>query len=201
MSDARSQNLAMALRGSRVALEPLGTPHRERLWEAAQAPEIWTWTSQIAASREDFDAWFDAALAANDAGERGVFAVLEPEQGACLGSSSFHTFYPADRVVEIGATWLSPSSWGSGANVEAKLLMFEHAFEYLGCLRVELRTDPRNGRSRAAIAATGAQFEGVLRKQKTIKGVGVRDSAVYSVIDDDWPAVRANLERRLAANQ
>jgi RimJ/RimL family protein N-acetyltransferase len=90
--------------------------------------------------------------------------------------------------------------WRTGANVEAKLLMFEHAFEALGCMRVELKTDARNERSRAAMAALPAQFEGIARKHMLMPGVGVRDSAYYSVIDDDWPEVRANLERRLAAS-
>lgn len=107
------------------------------------------------------------------------------------------TSTPRTLVVEIGATWLTPSAWGSGANVEAKLLMLDHAFGTLGCVRVEFRTDARNQRSRAALAALPAHFEGVLRKQRTIKGVGVRDSATYSVIDEEWPAVRENLRRRL----
>ena len=89
--------------------------------------------------------------------------------------------------------------WRTGVNVEAKLLMFGHAFERLGCMRVELKTDARNERSRAAMAALPAQFEGVFRKHMLMPGIGVRDSAYYSVIDEDWPAVRANLERRLAA--
>jgi N-acetyltransferase len=200
MRDA-PQNLATPLRGSRVVLEPLVEAHEEPLWQVAQAPEIWTWTTHLAASRDAFGDWFDIALAANAAGLRGVFACLDPATARPIGSTSFHAFYPADRVVEVGATWFHPSAWGSGANAEAKLLMFEHAFEYLGCVRVEFKTDARNERSRAAIKALGAEFEGVLRKQKTLDGVGVRNSAVYSVIDDEWPAVRANLERRLATNK
>jgi RimJ/RimL family protein N-acetyltransferase len=100
-------------------------------------------------------------------------------------------------VVEIGWTWLHPSAWGSGANIEAKLLMMERAFAELNCVRVEFKTDSRNARSRAAIAALGAQFEGILRNHMIVPDVGVRDSAYYSVIDRDWPAVRANLLRRL----
>ncbi|HXS47482.1 MAG TPA: GNAT family protein, partial [Solirubrobacterales bacterium] len=87
----------------------------------------------------------------------------------------------------------------SGANVEAKLLMLEHAFETLGCLRVEFKTDARNERSRAALAALPAQFEGIMRKHMTVPDVGVRDSAYFSIVDDEWPEVRANLRRRLAS--
>ncbi len=106
---------------------------------------------------------------------------------------------PADRVVEIGWTWFHPRVWRGGVNVETKLLQMTHAFETLGCVRVELKTDARNERSRGAMAALPAQFEGVMRKHMIIPEVGQRDSAYYSVIDSEWPAVRANLERRLAA--
>jgi RimJ/RimL family protein N-acetyltransferase len=99
--------------------------------------------------------------------------------------------------VEIGSTWLTPRAWRSGANIDAKLLMLDHAFENLDCVRVEFKTDARNARSRAALAALPAQFEGVLRKQINIPGVGLRDSAFFSVIDEEWPAVRENLRRRL----
>lgn len=101
--------------------------------------------------------------------------------------------------MEIGWTWLTPSAWGGGANVEAKLLMLGHAFEALGCQRVELKTDARNERSRAALAALPAQFEGIMRKHMIVPEIGVRDSAYFSVIDDEWPEVRENLRRRLAA--
>ena len=99
-------------------------------------------------------------------------------------------------MVEIGWTWLAPSAWRSGANVEAKLLMMERAFGPLDCLRVEFKTDARNERSRAALASF-AQFEGVLRNHLTMPDIGVRDSAYYSVIDSEWPQARATLEQRL----
>ena len=183
--------------GRVVILEPLAESHRDGLWQAAQAPEIWQWTTHIADRREDFDAWFDLAQGATAVGQRVVFATLDRSTDAVIGSTSFHSIFPADSVVEIGATWLNPRAWGTGANVEAKLLMLDHAFECLGCVRVEFKTDARNERSRQALAAIPAHFEGVLRKQKTLPGIGTRDSASYSVIDDDWPAVRENLLRRL----
>ncbi len=100
-------------------------------------------------------------------------------------------------MVEIGWTWLHPRAWRTGANVEAKLLMMRHAFETLGCVRVEFKTDARNERSRAALAALPARFEGILRNHMIVPDVGQRDSAYYSVIPSEWPAVRSNLERRL----
>lgn len=136
-------------------------------------------------------------MSRTEAGEKGVFATLDRSTGSAIGSTSFHDFYPQDLVVEIGATWLTPSAWGSGANVEAKLLMLGHAFETLGCVRVEFKTDARNERSRAALAAIPAQFEGIMRNHKFTPDVGLRDSAYYSVIDSEWPAVRAALEERL----
>ncbi len=193
------ENLAIRLEGSLVALEPLEEAHAEGLWQAAQAPEIWRWLAPLGSDRELFERWMAQGLAANAEGSEGVFATRELAGGTLVGSSRYLNVRPADRVVEIGWTWLNPSVWGSGANVEAKLLMLGHAFETLGCVRVELKTDARNERSRAAMAALPARFEGVLRKHMIVPGVGVRDSAYYSVIDEEWPEVRANLRRRLAS--
>ncbi len=121
-----------------------------------------------------------------------------PRNGPLIGSSRYLNVRRFDRVVEIGWTWLTPSAWRSGANVEAKLLMLSRAFETLGCVRVEFKTDARNERSRAAIAALPARFEGVMRSHMIVPDIGLRDSAYYSVIEEEWPGVRANLERRLA---
>ncbi len=191
------ENLATRLEGDLVVLEPLKESHAEELWRAAQAPEIWAWLAHIGSSREYFEEWMRVSLDAAAAGREGVFATRELAGGTAVGSSRYLNVRPADRVVEIGWTWLNPSAWGTGVNVEAKLLMLEHAFETLGCVRVELKTDARNERSRAAMAALPARFEGILRKHMIVPDVGVRDSAYFSVIDDEWPAVRANLRRRL----
>jgi N-acetyltransferase len=101
-------------------------------------------------------------------------------------------------VVEIGWTWFNPSVWQTGVNVDTKLLMLTNAFETLGCVRVELKTDARNERSRGAMTRLPARFEGIMRKHMIVPDVGQRDSAYFSVIDDEWPTVRANLERRLS---
>jgi N-acetyltransferase len=191
-------DLTTRLEGTIVVLEPLGTEHAEGLWQAAQAPEIWEWLAHIGSSRDYFDGWLNASLERAAVGGEGPFAIRDLRGGELVGSTRYLNVRPADRVVEIGWTWLNPSAWGTGANVESKLLLMGHAFEGLDCLRVELKTDARNRRSRAAIAAIPARFEGVLRKHMTVPDVGVRDSAYYSVVDDEWPAVRANLERRLA---
>ena len=189
--------LAIPLEGELVALEPLERAHAEELWAAAQAPEIWRWLAHVGASREHFDRWFDLSLTAHREGREGVFAPRDCRGGALVGSTRYLAVRPADRALEIGWTWLNPSAWRSGINVEQKLLLLGHAFETLGCVRVELKTDARNERSRAAMAALPAQFEGVLRNHMIVPDVGQRDSAYFSVIDAEWPAVRANLERRL----
>jgi RimJ/RimL family protein N-acetyltransferase len=192
------ENLTARLEGSIVTLEPLRAEHAEELWAAAQAREIWDWLAHLNV-RERFDVWMRLTLEAVEAGTEGPFTTREAETGRAIGSSRFLNVRPVDRVVEIGWTWLHPSAWRTGANVEAKLLMMRHAFETLGCVRVEFKTDVRNERSRAALAALPAQFEGVLRNHMIVPDVGQRDSAYYSVIDSEWPDVEANLERRLAA--
>jgi N-acetyltransferase len=191
------RNLATRLEGELVVLEPLQESHAEELWRAAQAPEIWTWLAKVGSSREYFEKWMQISLEAAAEGREGVFSIRERAGGELVGSSRYLNVRPADRVVEIGWTWLNPVVWRRGVNVETKLLMLGHAFEALECVRVELKTDSRNERSRAAMAALPAQFEGIMRKHMIVPDVGQRDSAYFSVIDDEWPAVRANLRRRL----
>jgi N-acetyltransferase len=191
--------LAVPLRGSLVELEPLEARHREELWVAAQDPRIWEWLARLGSDRELFDYWFRLSLEATAADEEGVFAIRRSGNGEVVGSSRFLNVRRPDRVAEIGWTWFNPSAWRSGVNVETKLLMLGHAFEGLDCVRVELKTDARNERSRNAIAAIPAQFEGILRKHMIVPDVGQRDSSYYSVIDEEWPSVRANLERRLTS--
>ena len=115
-----------------------------------------------------------------------------------VGHTSYGNDRPWDRVVEIGNTWLVPEAWSTGANAEAKFLLLAHAFEDEGYLRVEFKTEATNERSRAALAALPAEFEGVFRKHMLVRGGERRDSAWYAVIDDDWPRVKTNLRRRLA---
>jgi RimJ/RimL family protein N-acetyltransferase len=124
---------------------------------------------------------------------------VDAATGKLVGSTRYLALRPEHRGLEIGWTWLAPAHWQTGANVEAKLLMLEHAFESLGCLRVEFKTDSRNERSRAALAALPARFEGIFRKHMLVRGGERRDSAYYSIIDDEWPEVKVNLGRRIDA--
>src|ERR671921_627507 len=194
------KNLASVLEGEIVRLEPLERRHEERLFEAAQDQRIWRWMPYDASgSSEDFHAWLEDALAAASAGTEVAFATVDAATGEPVGSTRYLALRPVHRGLEIGWTWLAPARWQTGANVEAKLLMLEHAFERLGCLRVEFKTDSRNERSRAALAALPAQFEGIFRKHMLVRGGERRDSAYYSIIDDEWPEVRDNLRLRLDA--
>ena len=192
------KNLARVLEGDIVRLEPLARRHEERLFEAAHDERVWRWMHYNAGgSRERFHAWLEDALAASEAGTEGAFATVDVATGRPVGSTRYLALRPEHRVLEIGWTWLAPAYWQTGANVEAKLLMLEHAFEDLGCLRVEFKTDARNERSRAALAALPARFEGVFRKHMLVRGGERRDSAYYSVIDDEWPEVKDELGQRL----
>jgi N-acetyltransferase len=195
--------LRRPLAGMLIALEPLASRHQHDLAQAAAASD-WSLMQTDDSSPLGFAAWLDLMLARNGNGDpddpRAAFAVVRRDSGRAVGSTSFHSIHPAHRRIEIGRTWYARSEWGSGTNVDAKLLMLERTFA-LGFRRVEFKTDARNVRSRRALEALPAQFEGVFRKHMLVRGGQRRDSAYYSVIDDDWPEVRANLERRLAQHR
>jgi RimJ/RimL family protein N-acetyltransferase len=186
------ENIAVELRGRIVTLEPLARAHADGL-RAAAADER-TWRFMVTT---DFERWLADALAEHEAGARVQFVVLL--EGTVVGSTSYLNLAPEHLRLEIGNTWLHPSAWGTGANVEAKYLLLRHAFETLGCRRIEFKTDASNDRARAALAALPAEFEGIHRKHMLVRGGERRDSAWYAVIDDDWPEVKATLERRLEA--
>jgi N-acetyltransferase len=175
--------------GRIVVLEPLQPEHVDGLRAAADDERIWRWMVT-----RDVDAWIADALRTGS--ERQPFAVLR--DGEVVGSTSYMSLASEHRRLEIGNTWMNPSTWGTGANVEAKHLLLRHAFEELGCLRVEFKTDALNERARAALAALPAEFEGIHRRHMLVRGGERRDSAWYAVIDDDWPAVREALELRLS---
>jgi RimJ/RimL family protein N-acetyltransferase len=188
---------APTLEGRIVRLEPLRREHEDGLWLASRDPGTWRWLSIVQPeTRDDFHAFVQQALDASAAGTEIALVTIRHER--VVGSTRFLALRPEHGSVEIGWTWLHPSAWGTGVNVEAKYLQLRHAFEAWGCRRVEWKTDAQNARSCAALEALGATFEGVHRNHMLVRGGENRDSAWFSVIDEEWPRVRAHLERRLA---
>jgi RimJ/RimL family protein N-acetyltransferase len=195
-------DLAPTLAGRTVRLEPLAAHHESGLRAAAADPRVWRWMPvDPTATAETFHAWMvDAEQKAADDLEA-PFCVLRAGTDEALGSTRYLALRPEHRGLEIGWTWLSSAAWGTAANTEAKLMLMEHAFERLGCMRVEFKTDALNERSRAALEAIGARFEGIHRRHMLVRGGELRDSAWYSVIDDDWPATKAALAERVAGKE
>ena len=193
-------DLSESFRGRLVRVEPLSAEHEAGLIEAAGDPEMFTWMPvDMASSRDALHEWLMSTLAEAREGTAVPFAIVAADSGRVLGSTRFLELRFEHLRAEIGWTWLTRSAWSTGVNVETKLLLLEHAFERVGLRRLEFKTDARNARSRGALLALGSTFEGILRKHMVVRNGGARDSAYYSVIDDEWPAVKAHLHQRLSA--
>ena len=192
------EQLLVPLTGALVRLEPLRPEHATALWHAAVDSDWSLMPLDAGASRREFDRWLARELDGAVAGTTAPFVTVWREDDQPIGATHCHEIRPEHRRLEIGGTWLAGSFWRSGANLEAKLLLLEHVFA-LGFQRVEFKTDPRNLRSRRALEALPAEFEGTLRKHLIVRDNKPRDSAYYSIVDDEWAAVKANLERRLKA--
>jgi RimJ/RimL family protein N-acetyltransferase len=188
----------VVLNGRKVRLEPLALEHVPGLAEVALDPAIWQWTIARPTDEAGLRAWAESALAGRAAGTEFPFVTLDAATGRPIGSSRFMNIVLEHRRVEIGWTWVAPAWQRTGANREAKLLMLGHAFDVLGCRRVEFKTDSLNEPSRNALLGIGATFEGIFRNHMVMPGGRMRHSAYYSVIDEEWPAVRAGLEESLA---
>lgn len=194
-----SADLSGTFTGRVVRVEPLAPEHEPGLIEAAGDPEMFAWMPvDMASSRDALHDWLISTLAAAREGSAVPYAIVSAADGRVLGSTRFLELRFEHMRAEIGWTWLARSAWSTGANVETKLLLLEHAFERVGLRRVEFKTDARNERSRGALLALGATFEGILRKHMVVRDAGERDSAYYSVIDDQWPEVKRHLAERLA---
>ena len=187
----------IALDGRFVRLEPLEELHREPVRRAAQHPEIFTVTTSALGAL--YDPYIDNVLKRSAGGQELGFAVLHKPSGRYVGMTRYLYIEEAHRRLEIGGTWYEPAVWAGPVNPECKLLLMQHVFEALKFVRVEFKTDARNARSRAAILRLGATQEGILRKQMIMADGYIRDSVLFSIIDSDWPAVKAGLEKRLAS--
>ena len=187
----------LALDGKFVRLEPLEERHREPIRPAAQHPEIFTVTTSALGTL--YDSYIDNALRRSDGMHDLAFAVLLKAENRYVGMTRYLNIEEAHKKLEIGSTWYEPATWGGPVNPECKLLLMQHAFETLKFNRVEYKTDVRNARSRAAILKLGATQEGIFRKHMIMADGHVRDLVYFSIVDTDWPSVKAGLEKRLKA--
>lgn len=188
----------VTLAGRHVRLEPLSLAHLEGLCAVGLDPELWRWTLTVIRTPEEMRAYVETALREQEAGVSLPFATVEAATGRVVGSTRFGNVSRENRRVEIGWTWVARPWQRTPVNTEAKYLMLRHAFEALGCVRVELKTDALNERSRAAILRIGARQEGILRRHMLSQDGRMRDTVYFSVLDDEWPGVRAGLEAKLA---
>lgn len=188
------------LEGSVVRLEPVRREHAHQFWEVAKddVEHIFRWIPYTVRSEEDFRKLVDKALEEQQKGESVVFATVERASGRTLGSTRFMNIDRVNQRVEIGSTWIAPAWQRTAVNTEAKYLMLRHAFEAWGCMRVELKTDALNQKSRNAILRIGAKEEGTLRRHVLTWSGRVRDTVYFSILDSEWPGVKMNLEAKLA---
>lgn len=188
----------ITLEGPHVRLEPLSQAHLDGLCAAGLDPDIWKLIPVNVTTRAEMAGLLAAALARQEAGAELPFATIHGASGQVAGSTRFMNIDRHNRAVEIGWTWLGKPWQRTVVNTEAKYLMLCHAFETLGCIRVELKTDAINHRSRAAIERLGAQQEGILRQHRITWTGRLRDTVYYSILDREWPRVKDGLEAKLA---
>ena len=188
----------VTLRGDHVRLEPLAREHTDALAAVGLDPDLWRLTTRRVETRDDLVAYVEEALAAQADGTALPFATVEAPTGTVVGCTRLGNYAPEHRRVEIGWTWVAAPWQRSAVNTEAKLLLLRHAFETLGCHRVELKTDARNERSRRAILRLGATEEGRLRKHMATESGHLRDTLYFSILDDEWPDVESHLTDRLS---
>ena len=188
----------LTLEGERIRLDPMTPAHLDALVDAGGYPELWKWTSTTADTRGGMAEYVAGAMRDRDAGIAMPFITVEKQSGRVIGSTRFGNIDPANRRVEIGWTWVTPEFQRTWVNSEAKFLMLRHAFEIWECVRVELKTDALNEKSRTAMKRIGAKEEGILRQHMVTWTGRLRDSVYYSILDSEWPEVKARLAGFLA---
>ncbi len=189
----------ITLTGKHIRLEPLRPAHARALVEAGRSEEIWTWMPTRPVTAESMDRWIEKAMQAEAQGHEYPFVVVRLEDDRVIGSTRYLDVQEEDRTVEIGWTWYSPDAWGGVVNPEAKYLLMRHAFDDWRAIRVALKTDIKNVHSQAAIEKLGARYEGSLRNQRIRPDGSYRDTVIFSIIESEWPEVKARLEVRLRA--
>ena len=183
-----------------MRLEPIRRDHVDLFWKVAKEDldNIFRWIPYAMNTPVDFQKVVDKAFDEQARGESVVFATTERATGKTIGSTRFMNIDRVNRRVEIGSTWIAPAWQRTAINTEAKYLMLRHAFEVWNCMRVELKTDALNQKSRNAILRIGAKEEGTLRRHLVTATGRVRDTVYFSILDDEWPAVKTALEAKLA---
>jgi len=187
----------VTLEGQHVRLEPLSKTHLTGLAQVGLDEELWRWIPIPVRTPEEMAAYVETALQEHDRGVSLPFAILEKATGRVIGSTRYGNIDRTHHRVEIGWTWVAREWQRTAMNTEAKYLLLRHAFETLGCMRVELKTDSLNEKSRAAILRIGAKEEGIFRNHMITSSGRIRHSAYYSIIDSEWPSVKAGLESKL----
>lgn len=198
MSDASICRVASPLLANEiVTLRPLVEADAPRLYEVGADPEIWRYMPVKIASEDDMAVWVRAAVAEMKAERAMVYTITETATNQLLGCTRLFDFSAIHRHVEIGFTWLTPRVWRSAVNTNCKYLLLRESFESLGLVRVQLKTDRRNVRSQRAIERIGGVYEGTLRRHWVLPDGHIRDSVYYSILDLEWPDVKARLEGML----
>lgn len=189
----------VTLTGRHATLEPLALEHEEDIRRAVADGELWKLWFTTVPRPEEVRAYIEGLLAQRKRGEAFPFAVRQAQDGRIVGCTRYLHIDAANRRLEIGGTWYAASGQRTGINTECKLLLLAHAFETLGCIAVEFRTDWFNKRSQAAIERLGAKREGVLRNHMIMPDGRIRDTVVYSIIGNEWPGVKRHLQCKLEA--
>jgi len=185
------------LEGDNVRLIPLDNDHFPELIEVAQDKNIWEFISIDGSNKDVLLQHLRSAMLKRATGEQYAFTVIDRKTDKLIGCTLFHNIYAEHRKLEIGWTWYNPAYWRTGYNRECKLLLLTHCFEVLKAARVQLVTDENNQRSRTAILGIGAKMEGVMRKERIRSNGAFRNTVMYSIIDDEWPEVKAMLIEKM----
>jgi len=189
----------VVLEGIHVRLEPLLRKHITGLCEVGLEEQLWRWIPTPVRTADDMAAYVELALKEQANGVSLPFAQIEKAMGRLIGSTRYMNIDRVHHRVEIGCTWIGREWQRTAANTEAKYLLLRHAFETLGCMRVELKTDSLNEKSRAAILRIGAKQEGIFRNHMMTSTGRIRHTVYFSIVDSEWPGVKSEMERRLGS--
>jgi len=189
----------VTLEGGKIRLEPMRAEHTDALIDIGLDQSLWQWTNIAVRTPDEMREYIARAMAAREAGTELPYVTIDRATGRVCGSSRYMNIDRANRRVEVGSTWIAPVFQRTWVNTEAKYLMFRHAFESMNCIRVELKTDALNQRSRAAIVRAGAVEEGTLRNHLIVWNGRVRDTVYFSIVEAEWPGVKSMLEARMRA--